>query len=86
MRIAAALFIRRVVFPHGPPVKAVPGDFLFQYPDAPSAVNLRVEQGSGRDIVPFYPPAVDLHQSHIKALAAGLGGGNDGFGLLRVAG
>ena len=71
-----------MVFAHGSPVEAVPGDFLFQNPDAPSAVHLRVEQGSGRDIMPLYPPAVNLHQPHVEALAAGLGGGNDGFGLL----
>lgn len=71
-----------MVFAHGLPVEAVPGDFLFQNPDSPCAVYLRVEQGRGRDAVTLHPPAVHLHQPHIIALAAGLGGGNDALGFL----
>lgn len=71
-----------MVFANSQPVEAVPGDFLFQYPDAPLAVHVWIKQGRGRDVVALYPPAVDLHQARIIALAAGLGGGNDGFRLL----
>lgn len=60
----------------------MPGDFLLQYPDAPLAVHVRIKQGRGRDVVPLYPPAVHLHEAHVKTLAAGLGGGNDALGLL----
>ena len=71
-----------MILAHGPPVEAVPGDFLFQYPDAPLAVHVWIEQGRGRDVVPLYPPAVHLHESYVKALATGLGGGNDTLCLL----
>lgn len=71
-----------MILAHGLPVEAVSGDFLFQYPDSPLAVHVRIKQGRGRDVVPLYPPAVHLHESHVKALAAGLGGGNDSLGLL----
>ncbi len=71
-----------MVLAHGPPVKAVPGDFLFQYPDAPLAVDVRVEQGRGRDAMALNPPAVDLHQPHIVIFPCAAGGFDDGFSLL----
>lgn len=77
-----AFCIRRMVFTHGLPVEAVPGYFLFQYPHAPLTVHVWIKQGRGRDVVPLYPPAVHLHESHVKTLAAGLGGGNDAFRFL----
>lgn len=76
------LGIRRVVFAHGLPVEAVPGDLLFQNPDSPCVVYLRVEQGRGRDAVAFYPPAVDLHEAHIEIFSGAASGFDNGFGFL----
>ena len=71
-----------MILAHGLPVEAVPGDLLLQYPRSPCPVDVGIKQGRGRNLVSAYPPAVDLHQSHVNGFPGGLCLPDQGFGLL----
>lgn len=65
----AAFGVWGVVFADRLPVQAVPGNFLGQYPFAPSLVDCRVEQGIRVDGKALHPPTIDLHCPHVKRLS-----------------
>jgi hypothetical protein len=71
-----------MIFAHGFPVQAMPGNLLGKYEHAPLPVYARIKQRFGRYALPLNPPGIDLKQSNVKGLPLRLGLADNPHGFL----
>jgi len=71
-----------MVFAHGFPVQAMPGNFLGEHEHAPLPVCRRIKQGFWRYAIPFDPPGIDLEQTNVERFSRRLCLPDNYYGLL----